>query len=69
MVCHDLNVEAKAKLAKELHLLITIKLTLAHNKSKQKNETNLATIIISFKINVTRTLDILPNLRELKIRS
>jgi hypothetical protein len=42
MVCHHLNVGAKAKLAKELHLLIIIKSTLAHNLSKLKNEIDLA---------------------------
>jgi hypothetical protein len=36
MVCHHLNVGAKAKLAKELHLLVIVKSTLAHNLD-QKN--------------------------------
>jgi hypothetical protein len=69
MVCHHLNVGVEAKLAKELHLLIKVKSTLAHNQSKLKNGMNVATIIVSFKTNVPRTLGILPTLRKLKTRS
>jgi hypothetical protein len=59
MVCHHLNVKIETKLAKELHLLIIIKSTLARNQLEQKNGTNLTTNIIHFKINVLETLDIL----------
>jgi hypothetical protein len=59
MVCHHLNVKIETKLAKELHLLIIIKSTLARNQLEQKNGTNLTTNIINFKINVLETLDIL----------
>jgi hypothetical protein len=69
MVCHHSNVRVEAKLAKELHLLIIIKSTLAHNHLEQKNGINLATNIINFKINVLETLDILPTPRELNTRS
>jgi hypothetical protein len=70
MVCHHLNVGVEAKSAKELHLLINVKSTLAHNQSKLNNGMDVATnIVISFETNVLRTLDILPTLRELKTRS
>jgi hypothetical protein len=47
MVCHHLNVGVEAKLAKELHLLINVKSTLAHNQSKVKNGMDMATNIVS----------------------
>jgi hypothetical protein len=58
MVCHHLNVGAKAKLAKELYLLIVVKSTLAHDQSEFKNGIDLVTSVLSFKINVLGTLDI-----------
>jgi hypothetical protein len=69
MVCHHLNVGAKVKLAKKLHLLIIIKSTLAHNQLELKNGTNLTTNIVRFKTNVHGTFDILSTLKELKARS
>jgi hypothetical protein len=68
MVCYHLNLGVEAKLAKELHLLINVKSTLAHNQPKVKNGMDVATNIVSFKTNVPRTLDTLRTLRELKTR-
>jgi hypothetical protein len=56
MVCHHLNVKVEAKLPKELHLLIIIKSTLAHNQLELKNGTDMATNIINFKINVLENI-------------
>jgi hypothetical protein len=49
MVCRHLNVGVEAKLAKELHLLINVKSTLAHKQSKVKNGMDVTTNIVSFK--------------------
>jgi hypothetical protein len=51
MVCHHLNVRVEAKLAKEFHLLIIIKSTLAHNQLKFENGIDMTTNIIKLKIN------------------
>jgi hypothetical protein len=70
MVCHHhLNVKVEAKLAKELHLLIIIKSTLAHNQLELKNGIDPATNILNFKTNVLESLDILPTPRKLNTRS
>jgi hypothetical protein len=68
-VCHHLNVGAKAKLAKELHLLIIIKSTLAQPFNFLKWDRSSLTNIINFKTNMLRTFDILPTPRKLKIEN